>query len=85
MKGVQPVDEIRAVQLALETVSLTTLEHRLTKRLSGGEKRRLSIAVALLGEPVVVFLDEPTVSPLKLDTGLYFFEIFFLYVLLQLF
>ncbi|KAI8838124.1 hypothetical protein BC829DRAFT_447484 [Chytridium lagenaria] len=60
LKGVPTREEKAAVQKALANVSLTTLENRKTKGLSGGEKRRLSIAIALIGDPAVVFLDEPT-------------------------
>jgi ABC-type multidrug transport system ATPase subunit len=61
LKGISQVDERKAVEQALKNVSLTSFENRLTKGLSGGEKRRLSIAISLLGNPAVVFLDEPTV------------------------
>ncbi|KAJ3130321.1 hypothetical protein HK100_008124 [Physocladia obscura] len=60
LKGANSKTDTRLVQKALENVSLTSLRDRLTKRLSGGEKRRLSIAIALIGNPKVVFLDEPT-------------------------
>lgn len=60
LKGVVYADEKRAVQEALKSVSLTSYENRLIKGLSGGEKRRVSIAISLLGTPKVVFLDEPT-------------------------
>ncbi|KAJ3244891.1 hypothetical protein HDU78_010370 [Chytriomyces hyalinus] len=60
LKGVGRGNEAAAVQKSLVQVSLIALKHRLSKNLSGGEKRRLSIAIALVGDPAVVFLDEPT-------------------------
>jgi ABC-2 type transport system ATP-binding protein len=44
----------------LERVGLTSVAGTTWRRLSGGEQQRLSLALALVGRPEVVFLDEPT-------------------------
>jgi ABC-2 type transport system ATP-binding protein len=44
----------------LELAGLTELAHRRTDRLSGGQARRVQLAIALAGDPDVLFLDEPT-------------------------
>jgi len=50
------VDEV------IERVGLTDMAAHLVRRLSGGQKARVSLATALLGEPEVLVLDEPTVG-----------------------
>ncbi|MGZ4388935.1 MAG: ABC transporter ATP-binding protein [Gaiellaceae bacterium] len=50
------------IALAVEAMELAPFLDRLGRTLSGGMLRRLEIATALLNEPQVLFLDEPTVG-----------------------
>jgi ABC-2 type transport system ATP-binding protein len=50
----RPLDEVLAL------VGLTEQRHQGVKRLSGGQQRRLDVAVGLAGDPELLFLDEPT-------------------------
>jgi ABC-2 type transport system ATP-binding protein len=50
----------RRCGLLLAQLDLTGLERRQVKTLSGGQKRRLDIALGLVHAPRLVFLDEPT-------------------------
>ena len=47
-------------EVALEKVDLADRAKSQYRHLSGGQKQRLSIAVALVNDPVAMFLDEPT-------------------------
>lgn len=54
-------DEIQQrIKEVLETVSLTEHQNTYIRKLSGGQKKRASIAVELLADPKLFFLDEPT-------------------------
>jgi ABC-2 type transport system ATP-binding protein len=50
----------RDIDEVIDLVGLTEKRNARVKTLSGGQKRRLDLGVALVGDPDLVFLDEPT-------------------------
>lgn len=62
MKGV-PSDKLKKeIEYIAEIVDLTNDLKKLVSKYSGGMKRRLSLAIALIGSPELLILDEPTVG-----------------------
>jgi len=60
LRGVPPRDQKQVVDWALGKLGLTAYADKTSGTYSGGNKRKLSTAIALLGNPPVVYLDEPT-------------------------
>jgi len=60
IRGISPTAVDKTVQLMIKKMCLEAHQYQLCENLSGGNKRKLSTALALIGSPDVVLLDEPS-------------------------
>jgi ABC-2 type transport system ATP-binding protein len=60
LHGIRGAERTRLIAQLLDRVGLTNAGDRKVRTYSGGMKRRLDLALALIHDPAVLFLDEPT-------------------------
>jgi len=60
IKGVSPETRTNQIEEALKSVLLFNVKDKPCGKYSGGMKRRLSVAISSIGDPKVIYLDEPT-------------------------
>ncbi|XP_033703107.1 cholesterol transporter ABCA5 isoform X4 [Tursiops truncatus] len=60
IKGVPANNIIQEVQKVLLDLDMQAIKDNQARKLSGGQKRKLSVGIAVLGDPKVLLLDEPT-------------------------
>ncbi|NWX76157.1 ABCAA protein, partial [Alca torda] len=60
IKGIKSKEVEREVQNILELLDISGVQDIQAEKLSGGQKRKLSVGIAMLGNPQLLFLDEPT-------------------------
>ena len=67
LDGISDEETDQKIDRLLRALNITEIRNNLVSAISGGQRKRVSIAVELLSDPAILFLDEPT-SPLDPQT-----------------
>jgi ABC-2 type transport system ATP-binding protein len=62
MVGIHKTSIKQRTDELLEVLGLTDVRNKPVEKFSGGMKRRVNLAIGVIHEPAVLFLDEPTVG-----------------------
>ena len=72
LKGVRPEFVDKEVERTLKDIGLESKARSYPTQLSGGQKRKLSLGIAFIGQSKIVFLDEPTSGKLEWMVFIYY-------------
>ena len=70
LRGIPEEHVANVSEWAMNKVGLNIFADRIAGDFSGGNKRKLSTAIALVGNPSVICLDEPTSGMVRIISGL---------------
>lgn len=60
--GIPKAELKQKIDLLLEVLGLSHVKHKKVEQFSGGMKRRVNLAIGIINDPEILFLDEPTVG-----------------------
>jgi len=60
LKGIPEDKRLREIEKSIKSLNLADHRDKAAGTLSGGNKRKLSVAMATLGNPPIILLDEPS-------------------------
>ncbi|XP_008049797.2 ATP-binding cassette sub-family A member 10-like, partial [Carlito syrichta] len=68
IRGIQPKEVEQEVKRIIVELDMQSIQDVIAKKLSGGQKRKLTLGIAILGDPQILLLDEPTAGLDPLST-----------------